>query len=80
MVEASVMYSVHSLSSRLIINGTPYVLEPHTTSSNDNSRVIVQIIQARGLRLHSLLNAGFDLVKNDTKFAKQVGLSMKNSM
>jgi hypothetical protein len=56
------------------------VLEPHTTSSNDNSRVIVQIIQARGLRLHSLLHAGFDLVKNDTKFAKQVGLSMKNSM
>jgi hypothetical protein len=26
------------------------------------------------------LNAGFDLVKNDTKFAKQARLSMKNSM
>jgi hypothetical protein len=72
--------NVHSLSSRLIISGTPYVREPHTTSSNDNSRVIVQIIQARGLQLHSLLNAGFDSVENDTKFAKQARLSMKNSM
>jgi hypothetical protein len=74
------MYSVHSLSSRLVISGTPYVLEPHTTLSNDNSRVIVQIIQARGFQLHSLLNAGFDLVKNDTNSAKQARLSMRNSI